>query len=61
MLSYVARGIFDVYSEKDIYIWDIAAGLAIVSEAGGSYLIQPGTSMFKYNVKASNNYLIDKI
>ena len=61
MLSYVARGIFDVYSEKDIYIWDIAAGLAIVSEAGGSYLIQPGTSMFKYNVKASNNFLIDKI
>ena len=57
MLSYVARGIFDVYSEKDIYIWDIAAGLAIVSEAGGSYLIKPGTSMFKYNVKASNKHL----
>jgi myo-inositol-1(or 4)-monophosphatase len=60
MLGYVACGIFDVYSEKDIYIWDVAAGLAVVSEAGGSYVIQPGTSMFKYNVKASNNCLIKK-
>ena len=50
---------FDI--PQDIYIWDVAAGLSIVSEAGGSYVIQPGTSMFKYNVKASNKYLIEKV
>ena len=50
MLCYVACGIFDVYSEKDIYIWDVAAGLALISEAGGVYSIKPGSSMFKYNV-----------
>lgn len=57
MLGYVACGIFDVYSEKDIYIWDVAAGLALISEAGGAYSIQPGSSMFKYNVIASNKFL----
>jgi len=61
MLCYVSRGIFDVYSEKDIYIWDVAAGLALVSAAGGTYAIQTGSSIFKYNVKASNKFLIDKI
>ena len=57
MLGYVACGIFDVYSEKDIYIWDVAAGLALVSEAGGVYSIEPGSSNFKYNVLASNKLL----
>ena len=61
MLSYVACGYFDVYKEKDIYIWDVAAGLALVAEAGGTYSIRPGSSLFKYNVKASNNFLIKKI
>jgi len=61
MLCYVSRGIFDVYSEKDIYIWDVAAGLAIISEAGGMYLKEPGSSIFKFNVIASNSYLIDKL
>jgi len=61
MICYVACGIFDVYIEKDIYIWDVAAGLAIISEAGGRYLMEPGSSMFKYNVKVSNKLLTKKI
>ena len=61
MLAYVACGYFDVYHEEDIYIWDVAAGLAIILEAGGKYSIQPGSSDIKYNVKATNNFLFDKI
>ena len=61
MLAYVACGYFDVYHEEDIYIWDVAAGLAIILEACGQYSIQPGSSDFKYNVKATNNFLFDKI
>ena len=61
MLGFVASGVFDVYIEKDIYIWDVVAGLALVNEAGGSYSIEPGSSIFKYNVKASNKYLIEKV
>ena len=51
----------DVYYEEDIYIWDVAAGLSLVSEAGGAYVITPGDSVFKYNVIASNNVLIDLV
>jgi len=34
-LAYVAAGKFDGYWETGVNIWDIAAGLLIVSEAGG--------------------------
>ncbi|MFC2132742.1 inositol monophosphatase family protein [Bacteroidota bacterium] len=60
MLAYVACGYFDVYHEEDIYIWDVAAGLAIILEAGGKYSIEAGSSDFKYNIKATNNFLINK-
>jgi len=61
MLCYVANGNFDVYSENDIYIWDIAAGLSIINEAGGSFSIVQGTTTSKYNVKASNSILAGKL
>tara|TARA_Y100000590_G_scaffold470574_1_gene666488 strand:+ start:4387 stop:5130 length:744 start_codon:yes stop_codon:yes gene_type:complete len=61
MLSYVACGYFDVYKEEDIYIWDVAAGLAIVSGANGKYLIEPGSRKMQYNIKAANKSLIDKV
>ena len=61
MLSYVSCGYFDVYHEDDIYIWDVAAGLALILEAGGEFSIQPGSSDLKYNVKATNNFLINQI
>jgi len=35
-LAYVACGRFDIYHEKNINIWDVAAGLALVKAAGGS-------------------------
>ena len=61
MLAYVSCGVFDVYHEEDIYIWDVAAGLSLISEAGGSYIIIPGNNVFQYNVKASNKALIDLV
>ncbi|MSU74480.1 inositol monophosphatase [Candidatus Kaiserbacteria bacterium] len=36
-LAYVASGRADAYYEKDIKIWDVAAGLALVKAAGGEY------------------------
>ena len=36
-LAYVACGRGDVYRERDIRLWDVAAGLALVKAAGGSY------------------------
>ena len=60
MLSYVASGVFDVYYEKNIYLWDVAAGLALVEEAGGKFLIKKSGKDFKYEVLASNNILFEE-
>lgn len=54
MLSLVAEGIFDVYYEKDIYLWDVAAGLNLVKEAGGEYFLRKTIGSFQYEVLASN-------
>ena len=37
-LAYVAAGRGDAYFERDIRVWDVAAGLALVRAAGGAFL-----------------------
>ncbi|MDR1241578.1 MAG: inositol monophosphatase [Deltaproteobacteria bacterium] len=37
MCAFVAQGCVDVYAEKGIFLWDVAAALAIVQAAGGVY------------------------
>jgi len=39
-LAYVASGKADAYHEKGIRTWDVAAGLALVKAAGGSFQIE---------------------
>ena len=56
-LVYVAKGTADVYSEQNIMLWDVAAGLAIVKGAGGSVHFHPGTIEHSLNVYASNRFL----
>lgn len=34
-MCYVAKGVFDIYYEETVNAWDIAAGVLIVTEAGG--------------------------
>jgi myo-inositol-1(or 4)-monophosphatase len=34
-LTYVARGVFDGYFELGLSLWDVAAGIVLVREAGG--------------------------
>jgi fructose-1,6-bisphosphatase/inositol monophosphatase family enzyme len=40
-LAFVAAGLADAYAERDVKIWDVAAGLALVSAAGGAVSDQP--------------------
>ena len=57
-LAYVSSGIFDAYSENGIKIWDVAAGLAILKEAGGSFCMSEINDNWQVDVKASNGNLI---
>ncbi len=54
----VAKGCADVYSEQNIMLWDVAAGLAIVEGAGGVYIVKKTGNDWSYRVYASNTHLL---
>lgn len=58
-LAWVAAGRFDAYYEEDIMIWDVAAGLALVSAAGGRFDMRPGQHLHSVNVFACNGRIPD--
>ena len=51
-LAYVAAGRADAYIEHSIAIWDVAAGLALVSGAGGVFSWKPAGPPYRYDVQA---------
>ncbi|MFK5998667.1 MAG: inositol monophosphatase family protein [Rhodobacterales bacterium] len=55
-LAYTAAGRYDGYWERRLNIWDIAAGLLLVKEAGGltTSVYQDGNSLTDGSVIASN-------
>jgi myo-inositol-1(or 4)-monophosphatase len=57
-LAWVAAGKLDAYFERDIMIWDVAAGLALVEGAGGAYVMSPGRSPCSFDVLAANHDLL---
>jgi myo-inositol-1(or 4)-monophosphatase len=57
MLCHVAQGICDVYYENDIYLWDIAAGILLVEEAGGKIYLRRKGNSWKFEVLASNKLI----
>ena len=59
-LTYVASGRADAYYEKDIKIWDVVAGLALVRAAGGKYSNTEMGEEGKCKVFASNKYLYNE-
>ena len=60
-MAYVAAGRFDGYFQKNLNIWDIAAGIIIVKEAGG--IINEIDLSKNNNIKvlASNSSINDKL
>jgi myo-inositol-1(or 4)-monophosphatase len=58
-LCYVAAGRFDGFWEKQLHPWDIAAGLLIVAEAGGTVTNYEGepVDLFQGELVASNGRL----
>ena len=60
-LNLVSQGLFDAYFEKNIMLWDVAAGLAIVEGSGGKFRIIENDIHYSLDVLATNKILIDKI
>ena len=58
-MAWVAQGRLDVYFEKDIMIWDIAAGAALVRGAGGVCVMRPGRHPMSVDVLAGNADLVN--
>ena len=54
--AYVASGKCDFYAEKGVYLWDFAAGICLVEEAGGKAEYTAIDDQ-RYSVKFSNNLL----
>ena len=52
--AYVASGKLDCYSEKGIYLWDIAAGICLVEEAGGKIHKNRIKNTLQYDVIITN-------
>ena len=56
-LSFVASCVVDAYTEENIMIWDVAAGIAIVKAAGGEVDFSKGSIDNSLNVSALNGLL----
>ena len=54
--AYIASGRCDAYIEKGVYLWDFAAGICLVNEAGGRAIYSKIDSE-RYSVKFDNNCL----
>ena len=55
--AYVASGNADTYKENKTYLWDVAAGAAIVNAAGGKALITNQNENYQVDVNFSNSHL----
>lgn len=47
-LAYVAQGMWDAYHTEGLKPWDVAAGVLIVTEAGGHVLDSLGKTSHTY-------------
>ena len=56
---YVASGKADLYKEFGTYLWDVAAGAAIVSAAGGFAEIRNQKANYQVDVSFSNSKILE--
>jgi myo-inositol-1(or 4)-monophosphatase len=56
-IIHVAKGSIEAYTENNIAIWDVAAGLAILLAAGGKISFEPGKGPEYLNVYAHNGLI----
>ncbi len=60
-MAYVGTGRFDGYFQNDLHIWDIAAGIIIVKEAGGMVNNLNLSQIENLKIRASSNAIYEKM
>ena len=62
-MAYVACGRFDGYWQRELNLWDVAAGIVIVQEAGGfvNFFENDVNMPLKKNVLATNSHIHQKL
>ena len=60
-MAYVGAGRYDGYFQKDLNIWDIAAGIIIVKEAGGKINDINCSTIKDHHVLAASNAVYEKM
>ena len=60
-MAYVGTGRYDGYFQKNLNIWDIAAGIIIVKEAGGKINDLDCLSVNEIKVLAASNIIYEKM
>ena len=60
-MAYVAAGRYDGYFQNDLNLWDIAAGIIILKEAGGIINEIDLLKIKIYNIRASSMAINDKM
>ena len=60
-MAYVANGRYDGYFQNDLNIWDIAAGIILIQEAGGIMNNIDLSSIEKIKIVASSTDIISKL
>ena len=60
-MAYVAAGRYDGYFQKNLNLWDIAAGIIIVKEAGGQINTIDLNKIKNINIIASSSSISEKL
>jgi myo-inositol-1(or 4)-monophosphatase len=60
-LAYVGSGRFDGYFQNNLNIWDIAAGIVILKEAGGMLNDINLSEVENFKIRASSNTIYEKM
>ena len=60
-MAYVAAGRFDAYFQDELNLWDLAAGIILINEAGGKISNINMNKIEKIKVLATNNSIYEKM
>jgi myo-inositol-1(or 4)-monophosphatase len=60
-MAYVAAGRYDGYFQNDLNLWDIAAGIIILKEAGGTINEIDLSQNKNIKIRASSTAINDKM